>query len=56
MKSLVLGFLSAATLGAVLVGTAAPCSATEYGYDAYDGATTVITRRTTIERRVIRPR
>ena len=56
MKTLALGVLSAVALGAALIGTAAPACATGYGYDDYDDATTVITRRTTIERRVIRPR
>ena len=56
MKTLALGVLSAVALGAVLIGAAAPARATGYGYDDYDDSTTVITRRTTIERRVIRPR
>ena len=56
MKNLALGVLSAVALGAVLTGTAAPARATGYGYDDYDGSTTVITRRTIIERRVVRPR
>ena len=56
MKHLALGVFSAVALGAALLGTAAPARATGYGYDDYDDSTTVITRRTTIERRVIRPR
>ena len=56
MKNPALGVLSAVTLGVALMGTAAPARATVYGYDDYDDSTTVITRRTTIERRVVRPR
>ena len=56
MKNLALGVLSAVALGAALVGTAAPARAADLGYDAYDEPTTVITRRTTVERRIVRPR
>jgi hypothetical protein len=56
MKNIALGVLSALALGAAVVGTAAPARAGGYGFDAYDEPTTVITRRTTVERRIVRPR
>ena len=56
MRNIALGVLGAFALGVALVGTAAPSRAAGYGYGDYDEPTTVITRRTTVERRVVRPR
>ena len=56
MRNIVLGVVSALALGVALVGAAAPARATDLGYSDYDEPTTVITRRTTVEREVVRPR
>ncbi len=56
MRNIVLGVVSAFALGAALVGATAPARATDLGYDDYDEPTTVITRRTTVERQIVRPR
>ncbi len=55
MRKIALGGITALALGAALSGTPTAAHATGYGYD-YDEPTTVITRRTVIERRVVRPR
>ncbi len=56
MRNIVLGVVSTFALGVALVGATAPARATDLGYDDYDEPTTVITRRTTVEREIVRPR
>ena len=55
MRLLALGALSALTLGACLSVGSVTAQAGDYGYGGYDEPATVVTRRTVVERQVVRP-
>lgn len=55
MRLFALGALSALTLGACLSVGSVTAQAGDYGYGGYDEPATVVTRRTVVERQVVRP-
>jgi len=55
MKGSVLGAISALALGLGLSGGATGAYAADFGYDGYDESETVVTRKTVVERRIVRP-
>lgn len=55
MRVSALSAVAATALGCCLCAGAMPAQAADYGYGGYDEPGTVVTRRTVVEQRVIRP-